>query len=87
MPRESTALLARRNVGMDMQYSVYMAGRSDPSRGEEPGLTLRGFFLTFHECDCWKLARETRRCPIEGDNVTEHFWIFSLNFNRFGYYP
>ena len=59
---------------MDMLYGVYMAGRSDPSRGEEPGLTLRGFFLTVHACDCWKLARETRRCPIEGDNITEHFW-------------
>lgn len=67
-------LLARRNVGMDMQYSVYMAGRSDSSRGEKQGLMLSGFFLTVHECDCWKLARETQSCSIESDNITEHFW-------------
>jgi hypothetical protein len=40
----SPAPLARRNVGLDMQFGVSMAGRSDSSRGEEQGLTLRGFF-------------------------------------------
>jgi hypothetical protein len=48
----SPAPLARRNVGMDMQPSVCMARRSVCFQGEEQGLTLYSFFLTFHARDC-----------------------------------
>jgi len=81
----SPAPLARRNVGLDMQSGVCMAGRSASFRGEEQGLTLHSLFLTFHACDCCKLARETRCCLIEDDNITLHFGLGSLDCSTFGY--